>query len=108
MGIMFICQSMGLVGGQWAFRPYYMTSLLFNTLLTPMIAIRLILYAKNIRTPMGEIGSGRLYNAIVTMLSESYTISGVTSSVLALTDTGDDSASIYMSIFTETQVRAFP
>ena len=104
MGIMFICQCMGLVGGQWAFRPYYTTSLLFNTLLTPMITIRLILYARS----MGEIGSGGLYNAIATMLSESHAICGVSSVVLAYTDTGNDAGSIYMSIFTGTQVRAFP
>ena len=109
MGIVIVYQTTQLLSSYWVISPYFSISLSLNVLLTLMIVIRLTLYARSIRTPMGEIGSGGLCKAIVTMFIESCAINAVVS-VLALGLVGPESAAsaIFVLILPETQVRGFP
>ena len=97
------------IGNNWATIPYFSISLSLNVLLTLVIVIRLILYARNVRTVMGGTESGGLYKASVTMFIESCVLYAV-SSLLALVLIGveNDAAAILLFILPQTQVRAFP
>ena len=108
MGIMFIYQSTELISVNWVYIPYYSISLSLNVLLTLMIVIRLTLYARSIRTPMGEIGSGGLCRAIITMFIESCAINAMISVlVVGLIGAGSTAFFIFMFILPQTQVRNF-
>ena len=109
MGIVIVYQTTQLLSSYWVIIPYFSISLSLNVLLTLMIVIRLTLYARSIRTPMGKTGSGGLCKAIVTMFIESCAINAVVS-VLALGLVGPESAAsaIFVLILPETQVRGFP
>ena len=109
MGIMLTYQSAELTSFEWAGIPYFSISLSLNITLTLMIVVRLTLHARGVRTAMGETGSGGLCKAIVTMFVESCAINAVTSVlVLGLIGAGSGALIIFISILSETQVRAFP
>ena len=58
---------------------YYTISVSLNILLTLMIITRLVLHSRNIRSAMGtSAGAVGLYNAVVTMLVESYALYAAT------------------------------
>ena len=109
MGTVVVYQTTQLLSSDWAIIPYFSISLSLNVLLTLMIVIRLTLYARSIRTPMGEIGSGGLCKAIVTMFIESCAINAVISVlVLGLIGANSPTSVIFVFILPETQVRSFP
>ena len=88
--------------------PYYSISLSLNILLTLMIAVRLILHARDTRAVMGKPGIGGLYKAIVAMLAESCALYAV-NSLLYLGLLGAENRVLYTfsPILRQTQVRAF-
>ena len=109
IGIIFNYQNARVAGITWTAIPYFSISLSLNVLLTLMIVIRLILYARNTHTAMGLNGIGGLCKAIVTMLVESCALYAV-SSLLVI---GPWSANInpitnfFLAVLPEIQVRAF-
>ena len=86
---------------------YLSISVSTNILLTLMIVIRLVLYARNVRTAMGVAGIDGSCKAIVTILVESSALFTV-SSLLVVGPSGDGPAYLFLLILAETQVRAFP
>ena len=90
--------------------PYFSISIALNILLTLMIIIRLVLYTRDICTSTGApAGVGGLYKAIVTMLIESCALYAVSSLLfIGLWGAGKPVANIFLTILSQTQVRAFP
>ena len=86
--------------------PYLSISVALNVFLTLIIAIRLILHAKETRTALGIDGIGGLCMAIIAMLVESCALYAV-SSLLVITQraVGNHTASIFTAILSQTQVR---
>ena len=114
MGIVFVYQSAelsaaGLIGGVWSALPYFSISVSLNILLTLMIVIRLILYARNTRAALGGTGIGGLSKAIVTMFIESCALYAVSSLlILGPLSAGNGAADIFLAILPQTQARTFP
>ena len=89
---------------------YLSISVSLDVLLTLMIAVRLIMHTRNIRTATGAPARiGGLYKAITTTLVESSALYAV-SSLLALVPwiARSGVAEIFLPALAETQVRAFP
>ena len=108
MGVMLIRQSSQMPSDDWPAIPYFSISISLDLLLTFMIAIRLMLYARNTRTAVGMAGIGGLCKAIVTMLIESSTLYAVNSLLFVIPwATGSHAAQIFLPILAETQVRTF-
>ena len=109
MGVMLIHQSSQVASDDWSAIPYFSISISLDLLLTLMIVIRLILFARNTRTAVGMVGIGELCRAIVTMLIESSTLYAVNSLLFVVSwATGSHAAQIFLPVLAETQVRAFP
>ena len=101
---------------------YLSISVSLNVLLTLMIVIRLILYARNSHTATGSLaGISRLYKMISTMFIESCALFTVTSTLVIgalaayiynwignISTTGRIIADIFFPILAEIQVCAFP
>ena len=87
--------------------PYQSISFSLNVILTLMIVIRLALHSKNIRNAMGtQAGASGLYNAIITMLIESFALYAVIALLYFVTWVVDDSSQfIFNPIIPEVQVR---
>ena len=108
MGIVYMYQSSEPTGSEWSTIPYISISLSLNVILTLMIVIRLILHTRNVRTAMGETGSGGLCKAIITMFIESCTLFAVNSVlVLVLVGAGSGALTIFITTLPGTQVCAF-
>ena len=109
-GILFVYQSSGMKWNAVPINfglPYFSISIALNVLLTLMIAIRLTLYNRNVRTAMGGAGIGGLCKAVVTMLIESSALYAV-SSLLVVGQSSAGVMEIFLPILAKTQVRAFP
>ena len=90
----------------WAGFPYYSISLSLNILLTLMIVVRLILYARTTRTVLGGAGIGGLCKTIITMLIESCVLYAVSSLlVIGPWSASDDITNVFLPILDQTQVR---
>lgn len=113
MGIWFVYQnsqpdSVSNALGAGAGVPYFAISISLNILLTLLIVSRLIVHSKNIRKAMGANGgTGGVYNAIITMLTESSALYAV-SSVLFIVpwSRGSWVADIFLPILAQNQVIA--
>ena len=107
MGITFLYQSTDSASGLWSSLPYFTISLSLNILITLMIVTRLLLHTRNLRAALGRAGSGGLYNTVVTMLIESSAVYAVISLlVIGPWVSGNHIADTFLSILTQTQVRA--
>ena len=84
--------------------PYLSISVSLNILLTILMIVRLVMYHRNIRN---AVGGGGLYNAIMTMLTESSALYAV-SSILFIAPWGVGSwvADIFLPILVQVQVIA--
>ena len=108
MGVMLVYQSAQITSNDWSAIPYFSISTSFDLLLTLMIAIRLVVYARNTRTALGIAGIGGLCMAIVTMLIESSMIYAVNSLFFIVTwATGSHAANVFLPIVGMAQVSSF-
>ena len=74
-----------------------------------MIAVRLILHARNTRAALGITGIGGLCRAVVMMLVESCALYAVNSLlVIGPLGAGNVTWSLFAATINEIQVRAFP
>ena len=109
MGTVFVYQLAQLTGSRWSVIPYLSISLSLNILLTLMIAIRLILHARNTRAALGITKIGGLCKAIVVMLVESCALYAVSSLLfIGPWGAGNNVANFFSALLGYTQVRAFP
>jgi len=87
--------------------PFLSISLSLNVLLTLMIAIRLVLHSRGIRSILGAPlgGTSGLYKAIIAMLVESCALFAVSSLlVIGLSVSGNYASKTFLPILDETQV----
>ena len=104
-----VYQSAQLTSSYWSAIPYFSISISLDLILTLMIVIRLVVYARNTRTAMGITGVGGLCKAIVTMLIESSIIYAVNSLLfIVLWATKNYADDIFLPILGQAQVRSFP
>ena len=110
VGTILIHRTTEVYGTLWPAVGYLSVSVSLNVLLTLMIAIRLVLHARNTRTALGITGIGGLCKAIVTMLIESCALySAVSVLVLgAMSGNGNPIRNFFVPVFPAIQVRAFP
>ena len=109
MGAMMVYQSAQLTSSYWSAIPYFSISISLDLILTLMIVIRLVVYARNTRTAMGITGVGGLCKAIVTMLIESSIIYAVNSLLFIVPwVTKNYADDIFLPILGQAQVRSFP
>ena len=114
MGILAICVPIidgdQSLAGIWPTLPYLSISLSLNITLTLMIVVRLVLHGKSIRSATWSPGGASgLYKTIATMLIESSALFAV-SSLLVIGPLAAKSplADLFIKVFAQTQVRAFP
>ena len=87
--------------------PYFSLSLALNVILTLMIAVRLVLHARNTRAAMGLAGIGGLCNAVIIMFIEScalYSVSLVL--IIGPLVAGHPIVNFFLFIQPQTQVRS--
>jgi hypothetical protein len=109
MGVLYVCGWSGYfspLASYDYFLSYHSISLSLNVILTLMIIARLLLHWRNIRNALGNSAEfGGSYNAVITMLVESYSPYAISYTLyLALYIAGSSSSFVFSKIFGGTQV----
>ena len=115
MGIVFVYQTSQPDGNFWHTTsvnfglPYISISIGLNVLLTLMIIVRLVLHTRATRAALGMTGIGGLCMGIITMLVESCALYAVNSFLVIVPWVfGNHTEGTFLSLLSQTQVRAYP